>query len=349
MPTLFARDGLGADYEKLVIVQDAASGLRAIIAIHSTALGPAAGGIRRLAYPSEDEAMADVLRLAGMMTVKCALAGLPAGGAKTVILDHAGLDRAGAYRALARAVDDLAGTYLAGPDVGTGDADIETMRQVTRHVNPAGNDAATATAAGVLAGIRGTLRHLDGDGTFSGRRFAVQGLGAVGRAVADGLMAGGGTVVGCDLNAAATAAANEAGVLVVPATAILAEPCDIFVPCALGGIITEAVARDAPWRAVCGSANNQLATPAAGGVLAERGIPYAPDFVVNAGAVIEGVLTTRDGASDAVRAAARQHIGRIEETVVRILGRARDEGAPPEEVAMGMALAQARGGAAEGR
>jgi len=278
-----SRDGL-------IPVRDADSGLHAWICIDSTARGPAFGGIRRRDYPSGEEAVADARRLAEGMSLKCAAVDLPAGGAKTVVQAGAVRDRAAAYRALGRRIEAFEGQYVCGPDVGTTDEDLDQLRAVTRWVNPRGNDAGAATARGVLAGLRGTLQALDGDPSFDGRVFVVQGLGTVGRAVADRLLEDGGKVFGADLDEAAVRAS---GVQPVGPARALATPCDVFVPCALGGVLTDGSAAGLPARAVCGSANNQVASPSAASVLHGRGLLYAPDFMVNAGAVTRG--STRSG------------------------------------------------------
>lgn len=321
-------------------MQDRESGLRAAIALHSTRLGPGAGGVRRVAYASEDEAVADVLRLAEAMTTKCALAELPAGGAKAVVLDRPGLDARAAYRALGRAVERLGGRYLAGPDVGTGEAEMAALRECTRFANPVENDPGRATAAGVLAGLKGTLRVLDGDASVAGRSFLVQGLGAVGMAVARALLDGGAVVLATDVRAEARAEAARAGARVVAPEDALATACDVLVPCALGGVLSADVARRAPFRAACGSANNALASPEAGRAFHERGVLVAPDVVVSAGAVIEGVLTTRHGRSRDVLADVARRVAAIEPRVERVLRESRERDEPPHAVAAREAAAR---------
>lgn len=334
---LFDREGAGCDFEEIHILQDRTSGLKAILAIHSTRIGPAFGGIRRFRYDTEEEALDDVLRLACWMSRKCSLADLPAGGAKMVILDHPGLDRNEAYRAIGRHLERMAGRYVCGPDVGTDEDDLDRVREETRAVNPKGNDAGRSTAHGVLAGLRGVLRSLDGDPGFDGRSFLVQGLGAVGRHVATGLMDEGATVLAADIDEELHQAGKEAGLVTVPPEAALTVSCDVLVPCAMGGILTPQVAGDMQVKAICGSANNQLASEEAGDVLHGRGILYAPDIVVNSGAVIEGFYTVREGATDAVRRRAYDHIDEIEGTVHRILERSREEDIPPARLAAQMA------------
>lgn len=331
---LFDHGGPGADYESVYVVQDRPSGLKALICLHSTALGPAAGGIRRMAYADEPSALTDAAKLAHGMSLKNAMAGLPAGGAKAVILDHPRLDRPAAYRALGRAIEALGGAYRSGPDVGTTTEDLEEVRKMTRHVNAASNDAGVATARGVLAGLHGTAFHLDGDRSLSGRHFSVQGLGGVGGEVARLLLAEGATVIGADPRQAACNQARAAGATIVAPDKILAEQADVFVPCALGGILDDYAVKRLAARAICGSANNQLSTLAVGEALHAAGIVYAPDFLVNAGAVIEGVLTFDAGATAQVRTEAATRIGAIEQTLSDVLAKSRVHDKPPEQIAI---------------
>lgn len=312
------------DWQRMLAIQDRSVGLRAIVLLHSLARGPAFGGIRRVAYASEQAALADAKRLAHAMTLKCALADLPAGGGKTVILDGPELQREAAYELLGRAIERLGGDYVCGPDVGTGEADLEVLRRTTRWVNPAGNDAARSTAAGVLAGLRGLSRVVFGDENVGRRRYAIQGLGAVGSALAVALLEAGAQVSGWDVDAGARARARAAGVSVVDEARLLSEPCDVFMPCALGGVLTRDTCERASWRAVCGAANNQLADPGVAELLQQRGIAWAPDFVVNAGAVIEGVLTVRAPGPD-VGGRVERHIAAIADRCAELLERARVE------------------------
>lgn len=339
---LFDRAGLGADYEALHVVQDRASGLRAIVAIHSTLRGPAAGGIRRVAYPSEAAALEDALRLAEMMTLKNAFSELPAGGAKTVLLDHAGLDKPAAYRALGRAVEALGGRYMCGGDVGTGDAELAFVRETTRFANAPTNDGNAATARGVVAAIRGALQAHAGSDALEGRRFVVQGLGSVGGEVARRLVEAGATVYGADVNPGAREAALRRGVVLIAPERALSTPCDVFVPCALGGVLSEAAAEQLPASIVCGAANNQLASPRAAEVLHGRGVLYVPDFVANAGAVTEGVYAARYGGSQAVRDAAAEHVEATRGRVLHLLEAAASSGALPLHEALRLARERVR-------
>ena len=321
-------------YELLHVVEDRRCGLRAVMALHSTRLGPAFGGIRRMAYRSLEAARADALELAEAMTIKCALAGLPAGGGKTAVMIPEGEqpDWAAAYRRLGDVVASLHGQYVCGPDVGTGTVELAEVRTATEHVNPEGNDAGASTAAGVLAGLRTIWRVLGRDGA-RGARVAVQGLGSVGGAVAARLCAQGAEVVGADPDPRAVQAAEAAGVTVVDPAAILATECDVLVPCATGHVLTQSSIASLCCRAVCGSANNQLADDAAAAALHRRGIVHAPDEVVSAGAVIEGVLTVLEGTGAPTRQRVQASIDQIAETLAAVLEQARGEDRPPSEVA----------------
>lgn len=338
--TVFDRAGPQADFEQVLFCQDGPSGLRAIMAIHSTARGPGFGGIRRRVFVDESAALDEVLGLAHAMSLKCALAELPAGGAKTVILDHPGLDRPAAYRALGQFVDRLGGTYVCGPDVGTHGADLEHVRSATSHVNPAENDAGASTAAGVLAALRGVLIVLNGRGDVAGLTFAVQGLGSVGGSVARTLVAAGARVLGSDPDPAAGQAARQAGVELVRPDAIATVGCDVFMPCALGGVLDADVCGTTGAKAICGSANNQLRGADAAAVLVDRGILHAPDIVVSAGAVIEGVLTVQPG--PAGRGAVGAAIAAIEGRTISVLERALATGRSPTDVAFERARAGLR-------
>ena len=285
--------GVGAGWTRIVAAQDPKLELRAVIVLHSLARGPGFGGVRRVAYASEAAGLADAKRLAEAMSLKCAMARLPAGGAKTVIFDNPRLRedpqlRAAAYEAVGRVIERLGGDYVCGPDVGTGVAELDALRRGTRWVNLPTNDASRSTAQGVLAGLRGLSRVVFGDERLESRTYVIQGLGGVGSALARALVAAGASVAGYDPSASARARAAELGVELLEAEALLRTPCDVFMPCALGHTLTVEVCERGPWRAVCGAANNQLAEVAAAEVLRRRGIAWAPDFVVNAGAVLEG-------------------------------------------------------------
>jgi leucine dehydrogenase len=319
-----ASDADRGGWQRVLAIQDRRVGLRAIVVLHSVARGPAFGGIRRVAYPSEAAGFADAKRLAHAMTLKCALADLPAGGGKTVIFDGPTLQREAAYEVLGHAIERLGGEYVCGPDVGTGEPDLEVLRRTTRWVNPAGNDAARSTASGVLAGLRGLSRAVFGDVDIGRRRYVIQGLGAVGLVVAVALRDAGAKVSGWDVDASARERATAAGVSLLDEARVLLEPCDVFMPCALGGVLRSDVCARASWRAVCGAANNQLADDGVAQLLQQRNIAWVPDFVVNAGAVIEGVLTVLAPGPD-VSARVEQRIEAITDRCAELLERAQVE------------------------
>lgn len=333
MTRLFDAPDPGGDARELTLLQDPDTGLRAVICIHRTVDGVAAGGIRRMAYDDEDALLADARRLAEAMSLKAAMADLDVGGAKVVVWDRDDLDVPAAYEAIGEAVDRLGGRVVVGPDVGTGPKEMARVRDATGHANPSGNAPDRATARGVLAGIRGVLRHLDSDADVTGRRVVVQGLGAVGARVAAELVDTGADVLGADVDPERRAAAERMGVEIVDGGEALSTRCDVLVPCALGGVIDEAAASKLKAQAICGSANNVLASAQAGDRLQEAGIAYAPDFVVNAGALIEGVLTVRHGATDRVRRQAGEQIDAVEERVVDLLATAQESGEPVHRLA----------------
>lgn len=336
-------DPASSDGARRIEVYDDALGLRATIAIHSTRRGPAFGGIRRARYESDAAAGHDAAKLAEAMTFKCALAGLDAGGAKTVVrMPEASrdVDWPMAYRCLGEAIEALDGEYVCGPDVGTGPAELDAVRAVTRHVNPAANDAGRSTAAGVRAGLSAVLEALELP--VAGARVAVMGLGSVGGALATSLLSEGAEVFGADPDPEACARAEASGVTLVSPAAVLHHPCDVLMPCALGGILTRSEAERVRCRAVCGSANNQLATADAGWALHRRGILHAPDVVVSAGAVIEGVLTVQRGEEPTVRAAIAHTIGALQGVTARVLEAAAREDRPASVVARDLAEAALR-------
>ncbi len=328
---LFDRSGPGWNYESLVVLNDRALGLRAIIAIDSTQRGPGFGGIRRIAYPTEDDALRDALALASAMTTKTALAQLPAGGAKTVVLHREGLELEPIYVRLGEAIERLGGRYVCGPDLGTGAQELDWVRQATSHVNPPENDAGVSTARGVMAGLRAMWTHLDLEA--AGSSVALQGCGSVGLSLIEQLRAMRVRVIAADTSAAAVRAAKAAGAEMVAPSRILETPCDVLVPCAVGGTLTMTAVAELRCKGICGSANNQLREPAVALALQERGIAHAPDVIVSAGAVIEGVLTVAEGrapGTDAIGAA----IDRVETTTAEVLAEAAASGQPPSIVAL---------------
>jgi leucine dehydrogenase len=283
------------DHEGVHLFRDAKAGLTAIIAIHSTHLGPAAGGARFWHYASKDQAIVDALRLSRGMSFKNAMAGLPMGGGKGVILADADRHKTSELlEAFGRAIDSLGGRYVTAEDVGMTDADMVAIGRATRHVSglpvatgSAGGDPGPSTAMGVYLGIKAAIARALGKDSASGVHIAIQGVGSVGGGTARLLAMEGARLTLADLDSTcAEALAAELGASVVPADALLSVEADILSPCALGAILTEASIASLRVAAVAGGANNQLATPADGDRLHARGILYAPDYVINAGGII---------------------------------------------------------------
>jgi leucine dehydrogenase len=285
-----ARDG----HEQIVYGYDEVSGLRTIIAIHSTALGPALGGTRFFPYESEADALTDALRLSRGMTYKAAAAGLDLGGGKAVIIGDPRTDKSERlFRAYGRIVDSLQGRYITAEDVGTTTADIDLIRRETKWAlgisvaEGGAGDPSPITARGLFSAARAVADVLWGDSDLAGRRFAVQGVGKVGSAFVQLLVEARAEVIISDAyETAIKTAVDTYGVKSVPPDDIHAVDCDFYSPCALGAGLNEKVIPELNCRAIVGSANNQLATDEDADRIAERGIVYAPDFVVNAGGLI---------------------------------------------------------------
>jgi leucine dehydrogenase len=282
------------DYEQVVFCYDEASGLRAIIAIHDTTLGPALGGCRMWTYANEEDAILDALRLARGMTYKAAAAGLNLGGGKTVVIGNPKTDKSEAlFRALGRYIQSLNGRYITAEDVGTTVEDMDIIHMETNYVTgisqaygSSGNPS-PMTAFGVFRGIQATAKVVFGTDDLAGKTVAIQGLGAVGYSLAEQLHAAGANLIVTDINEAALKRAQEElGAKVVSPGEIFDVECDIFSPCALGAVINDDTVERLRCAAVAGSANNQLAEPRHGDRLHERGILYAPDYVINAGGLI---------------------------------------------------------------
>lgn len=337
---------LPEDFEHVLLVRDRDASAVAIVAVHDTRLGPAHGGIRRWAYRDVDEALADVVALARAMTYKCALAGVPAGGGKAVILDHPELDRRRAYRLVGRAVAQLDGRFFTGPDVGTSAEDLDEVAAETRYVAVAGGDGpgdlAQATADGVLAAMVALAERLES--RPDALHVVLQGLGAVGMALGRRLHELGARLSVHDVVAArCERAAQQFGAAVLTAEQVFRTPCDVFAPCALGGVLTASVAASLPARGVCGAANNVFADPAVAEAMHRRGVVVVPDFLANAGALIVGATFNLTGRRAAPGAALR-----IGETAAEVLSRSRDDDASPLRVALEVArerLSRGAGGA----
>ncbi|MFM9978221.1 MAG: Leu/Phe/Val dehydrogenase [Sphingomonadaceae bacterium] len=305
------------DHEGVHLFHDARSGLAAIVAIHSTALGPAAGGTRFWSYAAADDAVTDALRLSRGMSYKNAMAGLPAGGGKAVILAPPGGAKSEAMlTAFARCVDSLGGRYITAQDVGMSEADMVALSATTRHVAGLpglGGDPGPSTARGVYLGICAAARRALARASMHGVHVAIQGVGSVGGGVARALAQDGARLTIADTDAGrANALAGELGAKVVAVEAIMSVEADIFSPCALGAILTADSIAGLRVAAVAGGANNQLATPHDGDALLARGILYAPDYVINAGGIVN-VLRHLDGSDDtAIIARVAEIPGRLE-------------------------------------
>jgi len=317
-------------FEQVAYAHDAATGLRAIVAIHSTVLGPSLGGTRFWPFVDEEEALVDVCRLAKGMTYKNALAGLDQGGGKAVILgDPSTLRSDELILAFGRFVDGLAGRYVTAEDVGTTQADMDLIRTVTPHVTGVSErlggsgDPSPATALGVLWAMRAVAERLWGSPSLEGRHVCINGVGKVGAALAEHLHADGALLSVADVRPAATqAVVKRTGARVVAAESAHTVACDLFSPCALGAGLSVTTIPELGAAAVVGSANNQLATPQDAQRIQNSGVLYAPDYVVNAGGVIN--IANEKGGYD--RARADEQIRGIHDTVLRVLGLADAEG-----------------------
>jgi valine dehydrogenase (NAD+) len=289
-----------SQHEQVVFCHDKTTGLRAIIGIYSTALGPALGGTRFYPYASEEAALADVLRLSKGMAYKNAVSGLDLGGGKAVIIGDPRTDKTpDLLRAYGRFVESLGGRYVTACDVGTYVADMDIVSETTRfatgrsEAKGGAGDSSILTAYGVFQGQRACAQHLWGEASLKGRTVGIAGVGKVGRILAGHLLEDGARVVVTDVNEQAVAdlLALHPEVETVPDTAALVRSdIDIYAPCALGGALDDATVEALTATVVCGGANNQLVTEGPGGTadrLRERGITYAPDFLVNAGGVIQ--------------------------------------------------------------
>lgn len=318
-------------HERVLFVQNQDDGLRAIIAVHSTQLGPALGGVRRWHYASEADAVDDVLRLSEAMTYKAAAAHLPMGGAKSVImLDAARAEaREAAARAMGRAVDTIQGDYIAAEDVGVDTQYIDWMAEETPFVMGGerlskGGDPSPHTALGVVNGMRAAMRHLGQEPTFDGKVIAIQGLGHVGWNIAKMLTEQGAKVKAADLSTDILEKGKaELGIEVVNVDHVLTSECDILCPCALGGVINGTNIADLQAPIVCGAANNPLDDPYEdAAALMARGVLYCPDFVVNAG----GLIHLAGLWLDYTPAELARKIETIESTTLEILGDAEAAG-----------------------
>ena len=337
------------DHEMVHVVRDRGSGLTAIIAVHSTHLGPGAGGTRFWHYPDPKDGLRDALRLSRGMSYKNAMAGLSMGGGKAVILaDDARTKTPEMLAAFGDAVEGLAGRYVTAEDVGISEADMVAVSQHTAHVSglpvsgedSAGGDPGPFTSYGIYLGIKAAVRHKLGTDDMRGVHVAVQGTGSVGGGVAKLLAKDGARLTLADIHAdAVTALAQELGADVVGPDAILTTPCDVLSPNALGAILDERSIDALQTQIVAGGANNQLARAHHGKALHERGILYAPDYVINAGGIISVAteyLARRDG-HDASKADVNARIEQIPARLEQVWQASKTSGTSPDIVADQMA------------
>ena len=339
---------LGSEHEQVVFANDPATGLQAVIAIHSTALGPALGGTRFHPYASTADAVRDVLNLSRGMSYKAALAGLDLGGGKAVIIgDPATRKSEALLRAYGRHVQSLGGRYYTACDVGTFSVDMDHIARECSFVtgrtvaHGGAGDSSVLTAYGVFQGMRAAATVAWGSPSLEGRTVGVAGVGKVGRHLVRHLVEDGAAVVVTDVNAAAVDAVRDElpGVRVVPTTAdLVASALDVYAPCALGGALTDEVVETLSARIVCGAANNQLAHPGVEKALEERGILYAPDYCVNAGGLIQvadelegrSLRSPRSGRLEGFSFdRAHQRATGIFDTTLRVFELAAADGVPP--------------------
>jgi leucine dehydrogenase len=317
-------------FEQVIALHDPSCGLAGFVVIHDTARGPAAGGIRLYPYQDEEEALADGFRLARAMTFKAAASDLPVGGGKIVLIENLDLVRRETLTAVGRVLQSLGGRFYAGRDVGVTIEQGAWVRAETDYMvdesDSGVGDLNRATALGVEAGALAAVRFRLGTDSFKGIRIAIQGAGGVGRWLAKMFAADGAELVVSDVEEQALEdLAREIDIIAVGPDDIYAAARDVFCPCAVGGVLNETTIDHLSARVVAGSANNVLAGPEIGQILHERGVTYAPDYLVNAGALIQGIrfLTTGEHESP-------DEISRIEERTYRLLEQSSKSNEPPE-------------------
>lgn len=344
-------------HESIQAFHDEATGLNTIIAVHSTALGPSAGGCRMWPYPSSEAALEDVLRLSRAMSYKNAMAGLALGGGKSVIIGDSRTQKTPElFRAFGQAVDRVGGRYWAAEDVGTSPSDMSHARTRTRFVagldgHPAASgDPSPVTAEGVFRGIGLAVRRVFGGG-LDGVTVAIQGVGHVGGFLARKLHTAGARLVVADVDEKAVRDVSEAtGAKVVSIEEIFATDAQVFAPCAMGGAINSETLGQLKARIIAGGANNQLSSPKMGRVLAESGVLYAPDYVINGGGItnvaaeIRALQLQQPYDAKWVETKLTRLMGTLEE----IFDRAQSDGSPTHEVADKMARARIEAGPVEG-
>jgi leucine dehydrogenase len=339
----------GWDGEELVTRYDESTSTWLFIGVHSTVLGPAMGGARMKPYPTPDDAVRDVLRLSGAMSMKQAAAGMPYGGGKAVLAvpsvpDPGSKERTEIIARYADLVESLHGTYVTAADMNTGPADMDAIAERTTYVlgrsldNGGAGDPGEGTAIGVFHAIRASCRHAFGTDDLTERSVLVQGAGSVGHRLIEELLEAGAHVLAADVDPARVA---PTGAEPVDADAVLTTPCDVLAPCATGAVFSEATIPTLVCRAIAGAANNQLATPEDAVRLAARNILYAPDYVANAGGVIWLAGYETLGWDDAHM---RERLAGIEQTLDKIFATAAVEGIPTAAAADRLALARMAAG-----
>jgi len=331
-------------HESVTYFSDVASGLRGIVAIHSTQLGPALGGCRAWFYDNDEAALQDALRLSRGMSYKNAVAGLPLGGGKAVIIRQPGhVVTEAQFEAFGRVVENLNGRYVTAEDVGVSVKDMSCVARSTSYVsglpsrgNSAGGDPSPKTAYGVYCGMLAAIQARLLTRNVQGLRIAVQGLGSVGRHLCERLHADGAQLVVADINRAACEMAREKfGAEIVPVEEILFRDVDVIAPCALGGILNEQSIPKIRATVIAGGANNQLATPEDGLSLHQRHILYAPDYVINAGGIICAAAEYLHTGNEAE---VWERVARIEQTLAEIFRESAAKNTPPHQVADALAL-----------
>ena len=330
------------DFEQVVFCNDRPSGLRSIVAIHSTVLGPALGGTRFYPYADDREALTDVLRLASGMTSKAAAAGLDLGGGKAVIIgDPATLKTEALLRAHGRFIESLGGRYITAEDVGTTQRDMDMIQRETAHVvgvsslGGGSGDPSTATATGLVHAMRAVATELWGTLTLEGRHVVISGVGKVGSALAGLLVNEQALVTIADVTPTTLVrVADDLGLATVSVERALTLECDIFAPCGMGGVLNESTIAALRCRAVVGSANNQLSDRSGADQLAKKGVLYVPDYIVNAG----GLLNVAEELHGYRRARAQDAISRVFDTTARVLAMAIAESITPLDAADRLAV-----------
>ena len=332
-------------HEGVHLFHDEKSGLKAIIALHSTARGPAAGGTRMWDFANGEAMLKDVLRLSQGMSYKNAMADLPLGGGKAVIWGNAKTDKSPElFRAFGRAVESLQGRYYTAEDVGIDVADMEIVRQETAYVagldhgEAASGDPSPITAMGVFLGIVETAKRALGSDDLTGRTVAVQGVGSVGGYTCDHLAKSGANLIITDIDQAALkAVADRTGARIVGPDEIYDVEADIFAPCALGAVVNEQTLERFQVKAIAGGANNQLVMPEMGELLRRKGILYAPDYVINGGGIINVAAEISGNYS---REWVDAKLRRLVQTLGEVLDEALSSGKPTNAVADTIARAR---------